>query len=73
MPFLSPNYIRREIADSEAIYSRGVRLCAHGAFAPITIDEPKGQYEFFVDGNCGDYTVRVGLDGDTPATSCDCP
>jgi hypothetical protein len=73
MPPLSPDYIRTAIADSEAIYSRGVQLCAHGAFVPMRIDTQAGQYEFIVDGNYGDYDTRVDLSQETPVTRCDCP
>lgn len=73
MPPLSPNYIRREIADSEAIYTRGLRLCTHGAFVPMQIDSEQEHYEFSVDGNYGDYTIKVNLNTKAPRTSCDCP
>jgi hypothetical protein len=70
---LSPSYIRTEIADSEAIYRRGERLCRRGAFIPQQSDADNGRYEFWVDGNYGDYTIRVDLGGKTLRTTCDCP
>lgn len=65
--------IRREIAASEIIYQRGVRLYEHGCFLCIESDLQEGSFIYQVDGNYGDYTIQIRLLDDDVDTSCDCP
>ena len=69
---LSPQYIEKQVADSKAIFQRGLRLYEYGAFNCIEADPEHGNFVYEVDGNYGDYTTRISL-GREPATVCDCP
>lgn len=70
---LSNDFIRRQMADSAAIFKRGLKLVENGAFVCKTFDPDSGRFSYLVDGNYGDYTVDIEL-GDTGVLSgCDCP
>lgn len=70
---LSSDFIRSNIAPSEAIFDRGLDLYQNGAFACVDSDPENGCFVYDVDGRYGDYTTRVQLLADDLATSCDCP
>ena len=62
----------RTIADSNIIYQRGEDLHRFGTFHCVDSDQQQGEYIYEVDGNYGDYTTEVNVNGGI-ATSCDCP
>jgi len=70
---LSPDYIKNHIAHSGIIWQRGITLYQHGAYACMEADLVKGRFEYDVDGNYGDYAVRIQLHDDGLEHSCDCP
>jgi superfamily II DNA or RNA helicase/predicted nucleic acid-binding Zn finger protein len=70
---LNTDYIRRQVADSEIIFLRGQRIFRHGAFVLKDTDPDYRQFIYEMDGNYGDYTIRLKLNGNTVATQCDCP
>ena len=69
---LSPQYIEKQVADSKAIFQRGLTLYEYGAFNCVEADAENGNFVYEVDGNYGDYTTRISLEKE-PATVCDCP
>ncbi|MFW5937242.1 MAG: DEAD/DEAH box helicase, partial [Desulfosalsimonas sp.] len=73
MEMLTPDYIRKQVADTDVIYRRGRRLFEYGACAGRSLDAEKAVFEYAVDGNYGDYTIRIQINGDCVETSCDCP
>ncbi len=70
---LTPDYIRKQIADSEVIYQRGQRLYNHGGFLCKEADPEQGAFSYEVDGNYGDYTTWIKLSKAGVETKCDCP
>ncbi len=62
----------RNIADSKIIFQRGEDLYQYGAFHCVDYDKQLGKYVYEVDGNYGDYTTEVNING-AVAVSCDCP
>ncbi len=62
----------RLVADSEIIFQRGRDLYNYGAFHCVEHDRQQGEYAYEVDGNYGDYTTDVNINGSV-VTSCDCP
>ncbi|HMA86771.1 MAG TPA: SNF2-related protein [Desulfosalsimonadaceae bacterium] len=73
MQRLTLDYIQNEVADTNIIYKRGERLFEYGACVGHRLDPENGCYEYFVDGNYGDYTIQIKFSGDTIETYCDCP
>ena len=73
MEMLSPDYIRKQVAETDIIYRRGERLFEYGACMGRLLDTGNGMFEYAVDGNYGDYTIKIRLSGDRVETSCDCP
>ena len=73
MQQLSQRFIQQHIADSPAIYKRGISLFEQGAYALQKWDNTNNCYVFSIDGNYGDYTVDVELKKDSVAATCDCP
>ena len=73
MQMLTLDYIQNEVADTNIIYKRGERLFEYGACVGHRLDTENGCYEYFVDGNYGDYTIQIKFSGDTIETYCDCP
>jgi superfamily II DNA or RNA helicase len=70
---LSREFIRDHLADSAVIFQRGVHLFEHGSFVLKQADMDKGWFAYEMDGNFGDYTIRIQLANDKLVTSCDCP
>ncbi len=69
---LNRRYVELQVADSKAIFQRGLTLYEYGAFSCVEADPENGDFVYAVDGNYGDYTTRIGL-GKDPSTFCDCP
>lgn len=69
---LNRKTIENKVADTKAIFLRGLRLYEHGAFCCIDAEPDKGSFVYEVDGNYGDYTTKVDLRNGT-SSSCDCP
>ncbi len=70
---LTPDYIRKNVAFSDVIFQRGMKLYEYGSFACTEADMKKGAFAYDVDGNYGDYTTRVQLLAGGLDSSCDCP
>ncbi len=70
---LSREFIRDHLADSAVIFKRGVHLFEHGSFVLKQADMDNGWFAYEMDGNYGDYTIRIQLADDKLVTSCDCP
>jgi len=73
MPNLTHDHIARNLAASNVIFERGVRLYEHGGYCCVEEDRETGEFVYDVDGNYGDYTTRVSIAGDRLGYSCDCP
>ena len=73
MEALTTDYIRKRVADSAVIYKRGERLFEYGACINRMADFEQGCFAYEVDGNYGDYTIRIEFAGDHLNTDCDCP
>ena len=58
---LSREFIRDHLADSAVIFQRGVHLFEHGSFVLKQADMDKGWFAYEMDGNYGDYTIRIQL------------
>ncbi len=71
MPGLDTATIAR-LADSNAILQRGRRLYQVGSFHLREYRPEEATFIYDVDGNYGDYTTTVRLNG-TVSASCDCP
>ncbi len=69
---LNRKYVETQVADSKAIFQRGLTLYEFGAFNCVEADLESGAFVYEVDGNYGDYTTRINL-GKNPTTFCDCP
>ncbi len=73
MDILDPTYIRNNIAESQAIYQRGIKIFNNGGYFCREFDPEAGRFEYDVDGNYGDYEVVIELKGDAIETNCNCP
>ena len=54
MEMLNPDYIRKQVADTDMIYRRGERLFEYGACVGRRMDAENGLFEYAVDGNYAD-------------------
>ena len=70
---LTRDHIKKQVADSNIIFQRGVRLHEYGAYSCIDARPAEGVFDYDVDGNYGDYTVRIRVAGESFDHSCDCP
>ena len=70
---LNRDYIRKKVADSMAIFHRGLQLYEYGAFCCTDFNLEEGFFSYAVDGNYGDYKTEVRLNNGQMACSCDCP
>jgi hypothetical protein len=61
---LSREFIRDHLADSAVIFQRGVHLFEHGSFVLKQADMDKGWFAYEMDGNFGDYAIRIQLAND---------
>jgi uncharacterized Zn finger protein len=73
MQELIRTYIRKEVSDSDIIYTRGVNLFEHGAFLRTAEDPERGSFAYRVDGSFGDYNINIRLLKKGVKTFCDCP
>ncbi|MCF8104033.1 MAG: DEAD/DEAH box helicase family protein [Desulfohalobiaceae bacterium] len=67
------DYIRSRIADSDVIFSRGQKIYECGSYICRETDPEQTWFVYDIDGNYGDYTARIGVDGDGLEYECDCP
>jgi superfamily II DNA or RNA helicase len=70
---LNRDHIRKQVADSMAIFHRGLQLYEYGAFCCTDSNPDEGFFSYTVDGNYGDYTTEVRMSNGQMAYSCDCP
>ncbi len=70
---LNTDYIRRSIADSPAIYKRGVSIYENGVFSLREADQGNKAFVYDIDGNYGDYTIDISFQNGDVSASCDCP
>lgn len=70
---LTNEYIRDQIADSNLIYQRGIKIYEYGSYFCNEADPEKGRFTYGIDGNYGDYTAQVNVLENELKLSCDCP
>jgi len=70
---LDQSAIREQIADSPVIFERGRKLYEYGAYMCTQADPDQGRFAYQVDGNYGDYTLKIALENEDLDYSCDCP
>ena len=70
---LTRDFIRTQVADSAAVYQRGVNLYQNGAFMPAVAEPENGRFVYRIDGNYGDYLTRIQLSDTGLETDCNCP
>jgi len=70
---LTRSLIKNKIADSQIIFKRGENIFKTGNYYPENINFDTQSFNYFVDGNYGDYDVNVNLAKDTVEHSCTCP
>jgi len=73
MMTINREIVRDQLADSPAIYKRGLDLYENGAFSLREMDAEGTLFVFDVDGTYGDYTTKVRLEANGPETECTCP
>lgn len=70
---ITKDFIRKNIADSDVIYTRGLRIYQYGSFLLDEAEDEKGIYQYKVDGNYGDYRTKIHLTDNAIETFCSCP
>jgi superfamily II DNA or RNA helicase len=70
---LTQDFIRNQVADSSVIFHRGIQLYQNGSFVLKEADAEQGWFVYEVDGNYGDYTIKIQFSNGDLTTSCDCP
>ena len=55
-------FIRNSIADTPLILQRGESIYHHGSYF-LSREDPDGCFVYEVDGNYGNYTTRVAING----------
>ncbi len=73
MHSLTRDFIKTSIADSQIIYKRGENIFRLGSYYLKEADYERKLFAYFVDGNYGDYDVKVEFDNGHPIYSCTCP
>ncbi len=70
---LTKDVIKKKIADSNIIYKRGDSIFKLGNYYLKEADYENQSFKYYIDGNYGDYDVKVNfIDGEIKY-SCDCP
>lgn len=70
---LTPDHIKKQVADTNLIFKRGERLFEHGACVKKHHDQNSNAFEYAVDGSYGDYAIEIRFNGQALETSCTCP
>lgn len=70
---LTKDVIKREIADSKIIYKRGEDIFSLGNYYLKEADFERQSFQYYIDGNYGDYDVKVDFDNGNINYSCNCP
>jgi len=70
---LTPDHIKKQVADTNLIFKRGERLFEHGACVKKFHDPKANVFEYAVDGSYGDYAIEIRFNGESMETSCNCP
>jgi superfamily II DNA or RNA helicase len=72
---LTKEFIKRQVADSPIIFKRGEYMLQLGNFSVKHADMEKKSFHYVVDGNYGEYDVKVWMDKDNRHLrySCSCP
>lgn len=65
--------IKCQISDSAAIFARGEDIYRLGSYILKECNPSAGHYHYVVDGNYGDYDVKVKLEKSSIKYSCNCP
>jgi hypothetical protein len=66
MTMLTPEFIRKKVADSEIIYNRGEKLFETGAYCCLfrDVDAPSGENKMIqIDRHTGEVTMKFKLPG----------
>ena len=70
---LTSEYIKTHIAASSLIYDRGERIFNFGNYFLKEMNPEDRSFEYYFDGNYGDYEVHIILDNGKVSHSCNCP
>lgn len=73
MDIFSPGAIKSSIAKSDVIFARGENIFFLGNYTLRNEDAAAGQYTYSINGNYGDYAVRIVLAGAKVKAECSCP
>ncbi|HCY85807.1 MAG TPA: helicase [Desulfobacteraceae bacterium] len=73
MPAITKAFIKKAIADSNLVYSRGVSIYNHGSFFLSHKTDDNTAFTFLVDGNYGNYETRISLKNSGVDFRCNCP
>ncbi|MFO7987193.1 MAG: SNF2-related protein [Desulfatiglandaceae bacterium] len=65
--------IKDRVADSPAIYQRGIGLYENGSFFLKESDPEQGYFTYHVDGNYGDYQTEIRIHNGDLTYACTCP
>lgn len=65
--------LKKQIADSIVVYKRGENIFSLGSYYLKEFNVGENYYHYVVDGNYGDYDVKVRFDNGGIKYSCDCP
>ncbi|MBF0553582.1 MAG: DEAD/DEAH box helicase [Nitrospirae bacterium] len=66
-------FVKKNISDSNIIFERGLGIFRLGSYYLKEEDYEKKTFDYTVDGNYGDYDVRVAFDNGNVKYSCNCP
>ncbi len=70
---LNKEIVKNQIADSKVIYRRGKNIFKLGNYYLKEADLEKQSFKYIIDGNYGDYEVRVNFSNDSINHLCTCP
>jgi superfamily II DNA or RNA helicase len=70
---LNKDYIKKKIADTQLIFYRGLKTYQHGSYFLYKKDLAQKSFTYEFDGNLGNYTTFIHIQGDQVMTACNCP
>ncbi len=70
---ITKDYIRNSIADTEVIYKRGEAIFLTGNYSAEKYHNESGEFNYTIDGNYGDYKIKINILDDKVNSRCSCP
>ncbi|VAW45290.1 hypothetical protein MNBD_GAMMA03-984 [hydrothermal vent metagenome] len=70
---LTKDWIKKEIAESGVVYKRGENIFQLGSYFLKEADFKKRSFQYYIDGNYGDYDVNIDFKNGDINYSCTCP